>query len=211
MTTAQAGSDYTSAAVVSGGSNPVAQGSASNAWKSGRVCVYAKLPGVPGNGTAQGVWPAHWMMPDTTACWPTRGEIDIMEMINGDGEVHGTYHWSESGDPSGCNKDSAKGATNNAPADWNSAYHEYAVEWDADHMSFGVDGKWIETVKPNDPADYGGGTAKWYNDAYYILLNTAVGDEGSWAGVPGPNTIFPVKHYIDYVRVAQKTQEKVIV
>ena len=41
----------------------------------------------PGRADSQGVWPAHWMMPDTTACWPSAGEIDIMEMVNGDGQT----------------------------------------------------------------------------------------------------------------------------
>ena len=34
------------------------------------------------------------MMPDTPACWPGNGEIDILEMIDGDGLARGTYHWS---------------------------------------------------------------------------------------------------------------------
>ena len=61
-----------------------------------RVCVSAILPG-EGHGSAgaaQGIWPAHWMMPDTVGCWPDLGEMDIMEMINGDGRVHATYHWN---------------------------------------------------------------------------------------------------------------------
>ena len=33
------------------------------------------------------------MMPDTAGCWPDLGEMDILEMINGDGRVHATYHW----------------------------------------------------------------------------------------------------------------------
>lgn len=42
-----------------------------------RACVRAKLPGGEGGG-GQGIWPAHWMMPNTKACWPSNGEIDIM-------------------------------------------------------------------------------------------------------------------------------------
>jgi hypothetical protein len=33
------------------------------------------------------------MMPDTAGCWPDLGEMDILEMINGDGRAHATYHW----------------------------------------------------------------------------------------------------------------------
>ena len=54
----------------------------------GRVSGY--IPG--GSDKSQGIWPAHWMMPDVDDCWPSKGEIDIMEMVNGDGVTHGTYH-----------------------------------------------------------------------------------------------------------------------
>ena len=40
-----------------------------------RVCVSAKLPGGAGGG--DGIWPAHWLMPDDKSCWPCHGEIDI--------------------------------------------------------------------------------------------------------------------------------------
>ena len=63
-----------------------------------RACVSAILPGggrdAAGNGVGKGIWPAHWMMPDDDSCWPDHGEQDIMEMINGDGFSHGTYHWN---------------------------------------------------------------------------------------------------------------------
>lgn len=38
-----------------------------------RVCVRARLPGGGGSGKGQGVQPAHWMMPETNACWPSNG------------------------------------------------------------------------------------------------------------------------------------------
>ena len=65
------------------------------AWKGPtRVCVRAKLPGAP-QGKGAGIWPAHWLMPNDKSCWPCHGEIDIMEMINGDGileEADGHTH-----------------------------------------------------------------------------------------------------------------------
>ena len=56
-----------------------------------RMCVSAKLPGSGASG--QGIWPAHWLMPDDNSCDPDEGEIDIMEMIDGEGISYGTYHW----------------------------------------------------------------------------------------------------------------------
>ena len=58
-----------------------------------RMCIRAKLPGSPGH--AAGVWPAHWLMPHDDSCDPDEGEMDIMEMVDGDGTVYSTYHWQE--------------------------------------------------------------------------------------------------------------------
>ena len=35
-----------------------------------RVCVRAQLPGGGGAGRGQGIWPAHWLMPQDDSCWP---------------------------------------------------------------------------------------------------------------------------------------------
>eukprot|EP01052_Picozoa_sp_SAG31_P064078 SAG31_NODE_22957_length_514_cov_0.992771_1_plen_150_part_10 len=70
-----------------------------------RLCVRAMLPG--GNagsaGTGAGIWPAHWLMPEAVRnratkasgamCDPDGGEIDILEMVQGNGQACGTYHW----------------------------------------------------------------------------------------------------------------------
>jgi beta-glucanase (GH16 family) len=48
---------------------------AAAAFQYGRFEVSAKLPAQ----SATGVWPAHWLMPQSDQCWPTGGEIDIME------------------------------------------------------------------------------------------------------------------------------------
>lgn len=45
--------------------------------KYGLFEVRAKLP------FGQGMWPAHWLMPDDSSCWPSHGEIDIMEVYFG--------------------------------------------------------------------------------------------------------------------------------
>lgn len=191
------------------------------AWGCNVGCCYLKDSGVtafdtnaPGRiagfvpGAAdksQGIWPAHWMMPDVEDCWPTKGEIDVMEMINGDGTYHGTMHWSGNG---ACGNDAANGGDSAAPSTWASEYHEYALEWTADHMHFVVDGEVKHTALPGSRPSYGGPTSTTFiNEKYYWLLNTAVGKNGAWAGPPGPNTVFPAYHRIDYVRVAKPTAE----
>ncbi len=89
-----------------------------------RVCINAKLP--QGNG----MWPAHWLAAEggTRAEY---GEIDIMEMINGDGQVHGAYHWQPKNNPSPPNNftDYQMSSWQNV-TDYHDEYHEFAVcEW----------------------------------------------------------------------------------
>jgi beta-glucanase (GH16 family) len=71
-----------------------------------RLCINALLPGggaSPGAGT--GIWPAHWMMPNLAGpgvCDPDEGEIDILEMVDGNGQACGTYHWQTTWPASNC-------------------------------------------------------------------------------------------------------------
>ena len=66
------------------------------------MCVSAKLPGFRGHDNNTGLWPAHWLMPDDDTCDPDEGEIDIMEMVDGQGTVYGTYHWQTSFPEANC-------------------------------------------------------------------------------------------------------------
>jgi beta-glucanase (GH16 family) len=64
-------------------------------WQYGRFCVRAKLPG-SGPGKSAGLWPAHWMMPADYSKHCGYCELDIMEMVDGDGEAHGTHMYHSS-------------------------------------------------------------------------------------------------------------------
>jgi len=166
-----------------------------------RVCVRAKLPGSSGHGN--GIWPAHWLMPDDTSCWPCHGEVDIMEMVDSDGILHGTYHWCTNetcGEPQHLQHAGEKVL----PADWSSAWHEYAVEYNGDG------GKFNDVVWAFDGVVYSNVTtatphALFWDAPRYIILNTAIGDGTSWPKPTDENTILPVHHYVDYVRVSQTT------
>ena len=174
------------------------------------------------------------MMPNNKACWPSNGEIDIMvglnsiifsfliqfnhqEMINGDGVTHATYHWRRS-EIGGCGDNDKNGNPSAHPSYSKQArdshdateWHEYAVEYSHDHISFAFDGTVIshitnESVATNHPKP-ASQKAEFFDVPYYMILNTAVG--GPWPGEPNEKTVFPTYHYIDYVRVSQPTSNK---
>lgn len=145
------------------------------------------------------------MMPDNKACWPSNGEIDIMEMVNGDGMTHGTYHWN----PSGCgDKPLRHPSVSNetfAGADWATAYHEYAVEYSPEHVMFVFDGRVLINItraSQNHMAGLPDRNATFFDVPYYMILNTAVG--GPWPKPVSADTVFPTYHRIDYVRIGQR-------
>ena len=57
-------------------------------FKYGRVEARIKAP------SSSGTWPAFWMLGSniTSVGWPASGEIDIMEHVNADPDIHGTIH-----------------------------------------------------------------------------------------------------------------------
>src|SRR5450759_5742089 len=117
-------------------------------WTSGRIETQAATFGAPAGGVVRmesmiqqpnvtttnglGYWPAFWMLGAPLRSgvgWPTSGEIDILEDINGLSRVYGTLHC---GTPSGgpCNETSGRGSGAVACNGCQTAYHDYAVEID---------------------------------------------------------------------------------
>ena len=59
-------------------------------WLDGayRMCISAQLPGTEGANN-DGLWPAAWLLPDSdTLCDPDQGEIDVLEMVNGNNQLY---------------------------------------------------------------------------------------------------------------------------
>eukprot|EP00659_Diplonema_papillatum_P017968 gene17968-27662_t len=164
-----------------------------------RICVSAMLPGWARspNGESKGYWPAHWMMPNDNSCWPDHGEMDILEMINGDAQARTTYHWSDAYPNKTCTyQDSSVGNSTGLPSDWNSTYHEFSVERGMDYLVFAVDG--IVTINTSSGFGYNPPSSPvgFAHTPFYMLLQTAIG--GDWPGNATENTVFPGYHRIDW-------------
>jgi beta-glucanase (GH16 family) len=186
------GNNYTSAKLTS---------SRKGDWTYCKADIRARLP------KGRCVWPAFWMMPTQSAYggWPACGEIDIMEE-RGDrpGSVGSTIHFG--------NPWKYIGQSYSLPSNqtFDTAYHNFGMEWEAGTLRFYVDNKLFETrvasewytsgatkaAKPNAPFDQN----------FYMQLNTAVGGTNTpYTGNQSPDdAVFPQYMYIDYVHIFQR-------
>jgi beta-glucanase (GH16 family) len=158
-------------------------------FKYGKIEARMKLP------KGQGIWPAFWMLGSNInqgVGWPGCGEIDIMENVNNESNIHGTIHWDYNGH-------SEYGGTSGAIDV--TQYHTYSIEWNESSIKWFVDGV---QYKEANIANSINGTDEFHKP-FFILLNLAVG--GNWPGSPDGTTQFPAKMYVDYVRVYQNGGE----
>ncbi len=156
-------------------------------WQHGRFEARIKTV------TGRGLWPAFWMLPNTTVAWPISGEIDIQEstgqraMFN-----YGTIHYG----PSNSAHQQLSTPVYTQPGTLADDFHVYAVEWTSNRISWFIDNVLYATRTPADmanPADW-----TFENYAYYLILNLAVG--GNLGGTVDA-TALPQSLQVDYVRV----------
>ncbi len=159
----------------------------------GRVDIRAKVP------TAQGIWPATWMLGSnfSEVGWPACGEIDIMELVGFEpGTIHGTAHWGQQG----WNYSIHEGRAKSLPAGekYSDEFHVFSIEWQRDRIDWLMDDEPYFTLTKNfvAPETYR------FNQDFFLILNVAVG--GKWPGYPDATTVFPQEMVIDYIRVFQK-------
>lgn len=150
----------------------------------GRIDVRARVVG------GKGFWPAIWLVPDSNIAWPRGGEIDIMEHLNHDSEVHQTVHtyrtWK------GWEKPAINHATTPVEP---SEFNVYSVEISQDKIDFFVNGKKTHTyprMKPEVENQF-----PFPNNPFYLILSAQLG--GDWVGEIGLEEL-PVVMEIDYVR-----------
>ncbi len=158
-------------------------------FQYGRIDIRALLP------EGQGIWPALWMLGSsiTTVGWPASGEIDIMEMVGGQGRentVHGTVHWDHNGQHAsygqGYTLEEGTFADN---------YHVFSIIWDENSIKWYVDDVLFNEIDITPEA------LSEFQQEFFLIFNVAVG--GNWPGSPDESTRFPQQMKVDYVRVFQ--------
>ncbi|TBW27111.1 family 16 glycosylhydrolase [Gramella sp. KN1008] len=156
-------------------------------FKYGEIEVKAKL------GTGKGIWPAFWMLGADIeeVSWPASGEIDILEYVGKEpGMVFTSLHTPAShGETINTKKTRIDGIEE--------GYHTYKAVWTKDYIEFFVDGEQVYRFTPEkyDDEHYP------FRKDFYFLINMAVG--GNFGGPEVDDSIFPVKYYIDHIKVTQ--------
>jgi beta-glucanase (GH16 family) len=161
--------------------------------------------------SGMGIWPAFWLLGASfpQVGWPACGEIDIMELRGqAPGVVNGTLHATGF---SGGSSLTAQYVCQEPPScatppctplcPFSDDFHVFAVEVEADRISFEVDGSVYQVVRQDlRPL----GSAWPFSAPFYPILNVAVG--GAYVGAPDVTTVFPQTMLVDYVRYYQLGQ-----
>lgn len=164
------------------------------AFTYGRIEAKIKLP------PYQGLWPAFWMLPDTTTYgnWPNSGEIDIMEAKGRlPNETSAAIHFANNNNQHAYNTGTCdlNQTLSSNMKDW----HTYAVEWESDSLFFYVDDICFFGSKCNQYSGVQGNSGQPFDKNFHILLNLAVG--GMFDNYINPNdSDLPASMEVDYVR-----------
>lgn len=190
-------------------------------FKHGIIQARIKFP-----KTANGVWPAYWMMGNDYGKlgWPRCGEIDIVETGNAEGIKNGTQtrhfgatlHWGTSAGANHKQYGTSYLAPENNPLQ-NDEYHIITTEWDGQLLSMYYDLKDFTVAAKNKARFYkatipastnSADIGHYFQKPFFFIFNLAVG--GNYTGIYNaggitalPNAGDEAKMFVDWVRVYQ--------
>jgi beta-glucanase (GH16 family) len=182
----------------------------SGSWTSARMTTNGTQQFQYGRAEAKmmlpvgpGIWPAFWALGTNISSvgWPMCGEIDYMENVPATGglgpmKISSTLHGSGYSADKGLSQKYT--LTNSDVTGW----HTYGAIWSPNMMQFYVDDptKIFFIVTTSDvPA----GQSWAFNHPFFLLMNLAVGGDGSWPGAPNATTPTTAVMTVDYVRIYQ--------
>jgi len=176
-----------------------------------------QMPNVTGK-EARGYWPAFWMLGSPVRAdrwsWPSIGEVDIMENVQGLNWTYNVLHCGEWG-KAPCNEpEGISNGVNNSGAPCQvttcqAGFHTYGFEWDTsgavDQLRWYLDGVPTLSIAETDvtPQIW---TQISEHAGYFIILNVAMGGAfpdklNPGAGGPLASTKPGVPLVVDYVEV----------
>ena len=169
----------------------------------GRFAIRAKIP------VASGAWPAIWLLGNKWE-WPNNGEIDIMEYYIKDGKpsILANACWGSTERWKGVWDSAVIPFTHFTEKDpyWADKFHIWRMDWDKEFIRIYLDEELLNEIdlsKTQNQGYDGNRENPFANDVvgfkHYLLLNLAIGSNG---GEPDDSQ-FPLRYYIDYVRVYQ--------
>ncbi len=197
-------------------------------WTSGRVETQRTDLAAPAGGVLRveasiqqpnvntsngaGYWPAFWMLGQAArgtgaSGWPSIGEIDIMEDINGRSSEFGTLHCGTN--PGGpCNETTGIGSGEHACSGCQTGFHTYAMEYDRsvspEQLRWYLDGNNFFTINANQVD-----ATTWANatqHGFFVILNVAMGGgfPAAFGGGPNGSTVSGQPMLVDYVAAYTK-------
>lgn len=155
-------------------------------FEYGRVDIRAKLP------TAQGTWPALWMLganfSEPGVGWPQCGEIDIMEQFQDKNKVKATLHWKQADNSRAEYGEDTPNSTSNQ-------FHVYSIDWTSTSIRAFLDGNEYFSMNISGADPYFP-----FNEKFFFIMNVAMG--GTNGGTIDPNFTMDAME-VDYIRVYQ--------
>ena len=159
------------------------------AFQYGKIEIRVKLE------SAQGAWPAIWMLSEQGKYgkYPRNGEIDIMEHLNFDDLIYQTTHSYYTLELK--QKDNPPYfKTSKVDTE---KYNVYGLEWYPDKLVYTLNGKETYTYPRIEDVD----ASQWpFDQPFYVLIDQQL--EGEWVGKVNPEDL-PVHMVVDWIKVYQ--------